>query len=156
MQTYSTLRDWPSRPLVRPIPAPEPWRCSLVFEDMGSIEGTLEQTTSILSNIMIEINVLRARRSRSVAFPFSNTSHGVHFELQMVEPSALTVELVIGALQVLHHSVRIYGGRDISPEINCEGVLCGRFKISFVNSGQGAALISLPSNTSLTVPGLTA
>lgn len=74
----------------------------------------------------------------------------------MVEPSALTVEVVTGALQVLYHQVRIDGARDVSPKIECAGVLCRRLSISFVDSGQGSALISLPSNVGLTVPDLTA
>lgn len=74
----------------------------------------------------------------------------------MVEPSALTVEVVMMALHVLYHDVGIYGGRDVSPVIMCEGVLCGRFNVSFVDSLQGAASISLSNNAHLTVPDLAA
>jgi len=149
IQTYSTLKVWPSPPFAHPIPVSPPWYCVLYFQNLGSTEGTIEQTTSILSNINLEVAILRAQRPGSVAFPFSKTSHGVHLELEMVEPTPLTNAVVIGALQVLYSYVRTYGGRDVSPLIMCMGVHSGTFKIYFVDSRQGAALISLPSNVRL-------
>lgn len=156
MQTYSTLKVWPSHAFAQPIPASPPWWCILLFEDLGSTDGTSQQRTSILDNINLELIILRARRPGSVAFAFSTTRNGVHLELQMVEPSALTVEVVMGALRALYHYVRLYGGRDVRPVIMCEGVLCGRLNISFVDSRQGAALVSLLNSVNLTVPDLTA
>lgn len=91
-----------------------------------------------------------------MAHPFLVTRLGIEFELRMVEPTSLTVEVVMGALQVLYHYVQTYGARDVKPLIRCEGKPCGQFNITFVGSGQGHALINIPSNATSASLGLSA
>lgn len=75
------------------------------------------------------------QKPKAVAFPFSETRFGVSFELRMFEPTAVTNDVVLEALQILMIAVRHFGGRDVRPRIVCDERSCAEFVIGFLDAG---------------------
>ena len=141
------VKHWPSLPL-RAVIHTDPDGCVLSVICLGNRAGTDTETAHVVQAIRQQGHLLEEQQSHGIerATDFNMLVTDVILVLDTTLKDSLYISLAIESLEILHLWVEVYGSRDISAIISCEGTTVAKLKIRFINQGPDTTACLLPLN----------
>ena len=142
-----TVKHWPPLPLKAVIHT-DPEGCVLSVICLGNRAGTDTETAHVLQAIRQQGHLLEEQQSHGIerATDFDMLVTDVILALDTRLKNSLYISLAIESLEILHLWVKVYGSRDISTIISCEGGAVALLEIKFMNQGPDTTGCLLPLN----------
>ena len=141
------VKPWPRLPF-RAVIRTDPYQCLLSVTCLGERAGTDKETASAKVAIWKQGEILEEQEKQGLrrAKDFKLVVADIGLALETTLRQSLDISLAIESMDVLYMWVQLYGSRDISAIISCEGTWLAKLEIVFLNKGLETTGCLLPLN----------
>lgn len=148
--TTLNAKRWPRLPVLAGLHT-EPEHCILNVTSLGKRAGRDIETASLRSAIARQSKILEDQRAIGIrrVEDFNLVVGNVGLVLETTLIGSCDLFLAIEALNVMNLWVDIFGSRDVSTIISCQGSTLAEIRIVFFKKGLEATCCLLPMNLTM-------